>query len=123
MSLVDILLIFSNVSCSTNLDPTTMNLEEYKDIDFRNLVDGKVKYTIPEGTQTGTVFRLREKGVPKLRGNSRGDQYVKVIVDTPKKLNEKQKELLRQFAAECGENVHEKKSSFARKMENLFKKK
>ena len=86
-------------------------------------LDGKVKYTIPEGTQTGTVFRLREKGIPKLRGNSRGDQYVKVIVDTPKKLNEKQKELLRQFAAECGEEVHEKKSSFGKKIENLFKKK
>ena len=86
-------------------------------------LDGKVKYTIPEGTQTGTVFRLREKGISKLRGNSRGDQYVKVIVDTPKKLNEKQKELLRQFAAECGEEVHEKKSSFASKIENLFKKK
>ena len=86
-------------------------------------LDGKVKYTIPEGTQTGTVFRLREKGIPKLRGNSRGDQYVKVIVDTPKKLNEKQKDLLRQFAAECGEEVHEKKSSFGKKIENLFKKK
>ena len=84
---------------------------------------GNVIYNIPEGTQTGTVFRLREKGIPKLRGNSRGDQYVKVIVDTPKKLNEKQKDLLRQFAAECGEEVHEKKSSFGRKIENLFKKK
>ena len=86
-------------------------------------LDGKVEYEIPEGTQTGTVFRLREKGIPKLRGNSRGDQYVKVIVDTPKKLNEKQKDLLRQFAAECGEEVHEKKSSFGKKIENLFKKK
>ncbi|MGL6106581.1 molecular chaperone DnaJ [Romboutsia sp.] len=86
-------------------------------------LDGKVKYTIPEGTQTGTVFRLREKGIPKLRGNSRGDQYVKVIVDTPKKLNEKQKELLRDFAKECGEDVHEKKSTFGQKIENMFKKK
>ena len=55
-------------------------------------LDGKVSYTLPEGTQTGTVFRLREKGIPKLRSNSRGDQYVKVIIDTPKKLNEDQKE-------------------------------
>ena len=50
-------------------------------------LDGKVSYNLPEGTQTGTVFRLREKGIPKLRSNSRGDQYVKVIIDTPKKLN------------------------------------
>ncbi len=85
-------------------------------------LDGKVKYSIPEGTQTGTVFRLREKGIPKLRGNNRGDQYVKVVVDTPKKLNDKQKELLREFAKECGEEVHEKKTTFGQKIENMFKK-
>ncbi|MGL5348128.1 MAG: molecular chaperone DnaJ [Peptostreptococcaceae bacterium] len=86
-------------------------------------LDGKVKYSIPEGTQTGTVFRLREKGITRLRGNGRGDQYVKVVVDTPKKLNEKQKELLREFAKECGEDVHEKKTTFGQKIENMFKKK
>lgn len=85
-------------------------------------LDGKVKYSIPEGTQTGTVFRLREKGIPKLRGNNRGDQYVKVVVDTPKKLNDKQKELLREFAKSCGEEVHEKKTTFGQKIENMFKK-
>lgn len=85
-------------------------------------LDGKVKYTIPEGTQTGTVFRLREKGIQKLRGHGRGDQFVKVVVDTPRKLNERQKELLRQFAQECGEEVHEKKKSFGQKIENFFKK-
>ena len=84
---------------------------------------GNVIYNIPEGTQTGTVFRLREKGVPKLRGNSRGDQYVKVIVDTPKKLNDKQKKLLKEFARECGEEVHEKKKSFGQKIEDMFKRK
>lgn len=86
-------------------------------------LDGKVKYTVPEGTQTGTVFRLREKGIPRLRSSSRGDQYVKVIVDTPKKLNETQKELLREFAKSCGEDVHEKKKTFGQKIEDMFKKK
>jgi len=86
-------------------------------------LDGKVKYTVPEGTQTGTVFRLREKGIPRLRGNTRGDQYIKVVVDTPKKLNEKQKDLLRQFAGECGEEVHEKKKTFGQKIEDMLKKK
>lgn len=84
---------------------------------------GKVVYNIPEGTQTGTVFRLREKGIQKMRSNSKGDQYVKVIVDTPKKLNEKQKQLLKEFARECGEEVHEKKKSFGQKIEDMFKKK
>ena len=86
-------------------------------------LDGKVVYNVPEGTQTGTVFRLREKGVPKLRGNSRGDQYVKVIVETPRNLTESQRELLKAFAEECGEEVHEKKKSFGQKIEDIFKKK
>lgn len=86
-------------------------------------LDGKVKYKVPEGTQTGTVFRLREKGIPRLRGNSRGDQYIKVVVDVPKKLNEKQKDILRDFAKECGEEVHERQNSFGKKIEKLFKKK
>ena len=60
-------------------------------------LDGKVKYTIPEGTQSGTVFRLRGKGIPYLRGSGRGDQYVTVTVEIPKKLTSEQKELLRKF--------------------------
>lgn len=86
-------------------------------------LDGKVKYSVPEGTQTGTVFRLKEKGIPRIRGNSRGDQYVKVVVEIPKKLNDKQKDLLREFAKECGSNVHEKKKTFGQKIEDMFKKK
>ena len=84
-------------------------------------LDGKVSYNLPEGTQTGTVFRLREKGIPKLRSNSRGDQYVKVIIDTPKKLNEDQKELLRKFDESCGNKVHEKQRSWKSKIDNFFK--
>ncbi len=56
-------------------------------------LDGKVMYSVPAGTQTGTVFRLREKGISKMRGNSRGDQYVKVTVEVPKKLNDKREAL------------------------------
>jgi len=61
-------------------------------------LDGKVKYEIPEGTQPGTVFRFKGKGVPYLKRNGRGDQYVMVNVVVPKHLNSKQKELLREFA-------------------------
>ncbi len=71
-------------------------------------LDGRVKYTIPEGTQTGTVFRLRGKGIPHLRSNSRGDQFVTVTVQTPKGLNSEQKELLRQFAESVGEKADKK---------------
>lgn len=84
-------------------------------------LDGKVMYTVPAGTQTGTVFRLRDKGIPKMRGNSRGDQYVKVVVEVPKKLNDKQKDILKQFAEACGDEVHEKKKTFGQKLEDFFK--
>jgi molecular chaperone DnaJ len=60
-------------------------------------LDGKVKLTIPEGTQSGTSFRLRGRGFPKLRGYGKGDQNVKVNVVTPKNLTPEQKELLRKF--------------------------
>lgn len=66
-------------------------------------IDGDVKYDIPPGTQPGTVFRLKGKGVPKVDGRGRGDQYVNVIVDVPKNLNEKQKEALMMFMEASGE--------------------
>ena len=84
-------------------------------------LDGKVEYEIPEGTQTGTVFRLKGKGIPKLRSNVRGDQYVKVTVEIPKKLNEKQKELVREFARECGQEVHQRQKTLSDKIDSFFK--
>lgn len=83
-------------------------------------LDGRVKYKIPEGTQSGTIFRLKGKGVQILNGYGRGDQYVKVIVEVPKKLNEKQKDLLRKFAEEMGEDVHEQRKSFFDKVKDVF---
>lgn len=66
-------------------------------------LDGKVKYKIPEGTQTGTVFRLRGKGVPSLNGRGRGDQLVTVKVAVPQQLSATQKEALRAFGEAMGE--------------------
>ncbi len=83
-------------------------------------LDGKVKYTMPEGTQTGTIFRLKNKGIPYLRGSGRGDQYVKVEIDVPKKLNDKQKELLRQFADISGDDVYEQRKGFFDKMKDAL---
>jgi len=65
----------------------------------------KVKLKIPAGTQTGTYFRLKGKGVPHLRGHGSGDQHVKVTVVTPTRLTEEQKELLRAFSGLEGEAV------------------
>ncbi|MDY3859689.1 MAG: molecular chaperone DnaJ [Candidatus Limivicinus sp.] len=66
-------------------------------------LDGKVKLNIPEGTQSGTTFRLRGKGIPYVRGSGRGDQFVTVNIKVPKNLTGSQKELLRQFAASMGD--------------------
>ena len=77
---------------------------------------GKVKLTIPEGTDTGTTFRLKGKGVPFLRGNGSGDQFVTVNIETPKKLSDTQKEALRKFAEAMDEPVAaEKKRGFGKK--------
>ena len=75
-------------------------------------IDGRVKYTIPEGTQTGTVFRLRGKGIPVLNGRGRGDQYVTVVIETPRGLNREQKEALKKFSETLGEKNYEKRKSF-----------
>ena len=75
-------------------------------------IDGKVKYEIPEGTQSGSVFRLRGKGIPVLNGRGRGDQYVTMTIETPKGLNKEQKEALRKFSETLGENNYEKRKTF-----------
>ena len=80
-------------------------------------IDGKVKYNLPAGTQTGTTFRLRGKGIPELRSSRRGDQYVTVKVQVPTALNSEQKAALNAFGAAMGEEVQESgfKSLFDKK--------
>ncbi len=85
-------------------------------------LDGKVKMKIPAGTQSGTILRMKGRGIPYLRGQGRrGDQHVRVKVLTPQKLNDRQKELLREFAKEGGSNVNPEQRSFFKKLEDLFK--
>ena len=83
-------------------------------------IDGKVSYTIPEGTQPGTVFRLRGKGVPKINSTQRGDQYVNIKVEIPKGLNEKQKALLVQFDENVDASKYKQSKTFFDKMKELF---
>ena len=70
-------------------------------------VDGNVKYTIPAGTQSGTMFRLKGKGIQRVNSTGKGDQYVKVIVDIPKSLTKAQEEALYEFMKASGEEVDE----------------
>ncbi|MBA2869839.1 molecular chaperone DnaJ [Anoxybacillus calidus] len=83
---------------------------------------GKVKLKIPAGTQTGTKFRLKGKGVPNVRGYGQGDQHIIVRVVTPTKLTEKQKQLLREFDRLGGQSAqHGAQDSFFDKMKKAFK--
>ena len=78
-------------------------------------IDGKVKYDLPEGTQSGTTFRLKGKGIPAINGRGRGDQYVTVYIETPRNLNREQKEALKKFAESVGDNNYEERRKFFRK--------
>ena len=75
-------------------------------------LEGESEFSIPEGTQTGSVFSLRGKGIPNVNGKGRGNIYVTVTVEVPKSLNSRQKELLKQFDEAMGNKNTPKKQSF-----------
>ena len=84
-------------------------------------VDGKVKYTVPEGTQSGTVFRLRDKGiVDPSTGRHRGDQYVRVTVEVPKGLTRSQKDKLKEFEQSLSDKNYLKRKGFFDKLKDAF---
>lgn len=84
-------------------------------------LDGKAKLKVPEGTQTGTVFRMKGKGIPHINGYGQGDQHVRVKVVTPIKINERQKELLKEFSSIDSERQHAAgDKSFFEKMKDAF---
>lgn len=84
-------------------------------------LDGKASIRIPEGTQTGTVFRLRGKGVPDVNGYGRGDLHIRVKVTTPSKLSESQRELLLELAKLGGEKVQGVEKGFFGKVKEALK--
>ena len=85
-------------------------------------LDGSVKYTIPEGTQTDTEFRIRGKGIQQLGSNNKGDLIFKVRVETPRRLTEKQRELLRQFDGDDNGKQYDQRKTFIDKVKELFDK-
>ena len=84
-------------------------------------IDGKVKYNIPEGTQPGTVFRLRNKGISYVNGRGRGDQYVRVNLEVPRNLSGKQKDALKEFEKLSGDKNYEKRKSFFERLKDAVK--
>ena len=83
-------------------------------------IEGKLKMKVAAGTQSGAVLRLRGKGVPDLRGSGRGDQLVRVLVETPRKLTARQRELLEEFARSSGEEVNPLTKGFFDKVKEMF---
>lgn len=83
-------------------------------------IDGKVKYSVSEATQTGTVFRLKSKGIKKINRSDRGDQYVRVVVEVPSKLSKKQKDLLKEFESSLSDKNYEKQKNFFDKIKDRF---
>ncbi|MBR4878461.1 MAG: molecular chaperone DnaJ [Clostridia bacterium] len=85
-------------------------------------IDGKVEYNLPEGTQPGAVFRLKNRGIQNLQGRGRGDQYIKINVEIPKNLSKTQKELLRKFEDSVEDSNYVGKKSFGEKIKDFFNK-
>ncbi len=83
-------------------------------------VGGPAELKVPAGSQNGTVFRLRGKGIPSLRGYGRGDQHVRIQVEVPTSLSAEQKSQLRDFAKLCDERVYPKIRAFAKKAKKFF---
>lgn len=83
-------------------------------------VDGKVSYTVPDGTQSGTVFRLKGKGIKYLNGRGKGDQYVTVEVEIPKKMNKEQRKALEAFESTLKDDNYENRKGFFKKLKDLF---
>lgn len=86
-------------------------------------IDGRVEYKVPEGTQTGTVFRMKGKGIQNVNGRGRGDQYVRVNIEVPKNLSDKQKKLLREFEESATDVNHSERKGFWDKVKDAFKEK
>ena len=83
-------------------------------------LEGKVSYKVPAGTQPGTTFRLKGKGVRNVRTDKMGDLYVKVNLEVPTKLNHKQKKAIEEMGKTVTEDCYQKKSGFAEKLKDLF---
>lgn len=88
------------------------------EIDVPVLGGGTDKFKIPEGTQSGTNFTIKNKGIPDINNKRKGDLIITVAVETPKNLNSKQKELLSAFAESLGDSNGIKKQSFFKKLFN-----
>ena len=105
-----------NIFCEIPITVTEAILGAEIDVPTLDTDEKSVKYTIPEGTQYGTRFVLKQKGVPFVNNKEkRGDLYFTVIAEIPKGLSDKQREKMEEFAEACGKSNYTKKNSFFKK--------
>ncbi len=90
------------------------------DLEAPTIDGGRVKISVPEGAQFGKRFRLRGKGMSQLNAKARGDMYVEIQVETPVKLNARQKELMREFQSECGDDASPQTENFFHKAKKFW---
>jgi molecular chaperone DnaJ len=90
------------------------------EITVRALDGSEVKLKVPEGTQSGKQLKAKGKGMPVLRGRDHGDLHAQISVETPQKLNKKQKELLAEFERESSHDTHPEEHGFFARMKDLF---
>lgn len=83
-------------------------------------LDGRVSYQVHEGTQPGDIFKLRGKGIQNLNGRGRGDQYIKVTIEVPKNLSQKQKDILKEFDQSAEDKNYQKRKTFFDKIKDMF---
>ena len=83
-------------------------------------LDGKIPFTIKEGTQPGDVLRIRGKGIPYLNGRGTGDLMLKIVVEIPKSLTKEQRQLLEDFDSSAGDKQYQKRKSFFDKLKDMF---
>ncbi len=100
--------------------PITFNQAALGDEIVVPTLEEKVSYKIPAGTQPGTVFRLKGKGIKNVRGGRKGDLYVKVSLEVPTKLNKKQKKAVEAMGKEVTDECYSKKSGFLASLKEFF---
>ena len=83
-------------------------------------LDGKVSYSLREGTQPNDVFKLKGRGITHIGGKTRGDQYVRVVLEVPKHLSPKQKELLKQLDGITTDKNYGNRNGFFDKLKTMF---
>ena len=83
-------------------------------------LEGPSRVKVPAGTQSGQVFRLKGQGITDLNGYGRGDEIVRIVVETPRRLSARQRELLEEFARLSGEEVHPLSRSFLEKVKSML---